>query len=303
MISFRYHVVTIVAVLVALAAGVLLGGTFLDTALANQLNRQVAQLRGELEQAQGQSTDAQQQLSRSAQFQTIWLPSLLSDRLTGISTVLVTIEGVDLSALQAARQSLVQAGVTDLETIQLKAKMGSADPADRAALAQTLGLSGPPPANLSVLAMQALAERLLTTPAPGASDLLVEWKTEGFIQSVGPAGVTGIGVPGQTVGVVAGGPAPASIDPASFLMPLISSLVQRDPVTPVSAGEPATTEYPFVSLIRTSDVNGKLVTVDDVDTVFGQLSFAIGLQDLVADPGHGANYGEGPGASAPFPAP
>lgn len=303
MISFRYHVVTIVAVLVALAAGVLLGGTFLDTALANQLNRQVAQLRGELAQAQGQSTDTQKQLAESAQFQTIVLPSLLADRLTGIPTVLVTIEGVDLSALQAARQSLVQAGVSDLETIQLTARIGSSNPADEEALARTIGLTGPPPANLPILAAHALADRLLQVPLPGAPDLLAELKSEGFIEIIGPTGVTGIGVPGQTVAVVAGGPAPPSVDPATFMLPLISSLVDRDPVTPVTAGEPATTEYPFVQLIRTSPLNGTLVTVDDVNTVFGQLSFAIGLQDLVTSPGKGANYGEGPGASAPFPAP
>ena len=303
MISFRYHVVTIVAVLVALAAGVLLGGTLLDTALANKLTRQVAELKSELKLAQGQSGDVKKQLAESAQFQTIVLPSLLADRLTGVPNVLVTIKGVDLSALQAARQSLVQAGVSDLETIQLTPRMGSSDATDREALAQAIGLTGPPPASLSTLAAQALADRLLVAPAPGAPDLLVELQTAGFVDIVGPLGVTGIGVPGQTVAVVAGGPAPPSVDPATFLLPLVSSLVARDPVTPVSAGEPTTTEYPFVSLIRTSDVNGKLVTVDDVDTVFGQLSFAIGLQDLVANPGHGANYGERPGASAPFPAP
>jgi hypothetical protein len=303
MISFRYHVVTIVAVLVALAAGVLLGGTFLDTALANQLNRQVAQLRVELDQAQGQSADVQRQLTVSAKFETIVLPKLLAGRLTGVPTVLVTIEGVDLSALQAARQSLAQADAADLETIQLTARMGSSDPADQEALAQIIGLSGPPPADLPVLVMQALADRLLELPAPGAPDLLMELRTEGFIQIIGSTGVTGIGIPGQIVGVVAGGAAPPSVDPATYLLPLISSLVGRDPVTPVNAGEPTTTEYPFVSLIRTSPLNGQLVTVDDVETVFGQLSFAIGLQDLVANPGHGVNYGEGAGASAPFPAP
>ena len=44
MISFRYHVVTIVAIFVALAVGILMGTTLLDQGLVSDLQRRTSSL-------------------------------------------------------------------------------------------------------------------------------------------------------------------------------------------------------------------------------------------------------------------
>jgi hypothetical protein len=102
--------------------------------------------------------------------------------------------------------------------------------------------------------------------------------------------------------MVAGGTS-TQMDPNRFILPLIANLVGRDPPTPVIVGEPFTSTDTLLSLIRTGDLSGKVVTVDDVEEVIGQVSFAVGLQRVVQNPGQGANYGRGDGVSAPFPAP
>ena len=71
MISFRYHIVTIVAVFVALGAGILLGGTFFDTVLANQLQQQVRAQGAKLDRAESQVADLESQLASIQQLGSI----------------------------------------------------------------------------------------------------------------------------------------------------------------------------------------------------------------------------------------
>jgi hypothetical protein len=304
MISFRYHVVSIVAVVAALTVGILLGAGLLDTGLANDLNRRVNTQRQELDRSRGTITELEQSNAQWNSFGKVILPSLVTDRLTDVPVVLVTVEGVDLPSLAAARQALVQAGVTQLDTLQIKATIQSDDPVDRAALSQALGLSQTePPANLTNQAARALAARLVEAPPAGGPDVLAQLSDAGFVSTVGQPPVASIGGPGQAVAFVAGGASPPLVNPNAVLLPMIRELVDRSLPAPVAAAEPATTAYPFVSLIRTSDLNRKLLTVDDVDAVFGQMSLAVGLQDVVQNPGRGGNFGQGTGASAPYPAP
>ncbi len=304
MISFRFYVVTIVAVFVALTVGILLGGALLSTGLTKDLENRLDALQSRVDERESQITELKTERDEVSNLVAAYLPNFLAGRLTGVPAALVTTAGVDLSAVQAASQSLEQAGVSDLMTIEVTAKMASTDPADQEALATALGVPAAfPPADLPTRAAQELAERLVQAPAVGSTDLLVTLQSERFIRIFGQATPASIGVPGQTVTVVAGGTKPPAVDPATFLLPMIRSLVDRIPVTPVVAAQPTDTSYPFVGLIRTSDMNRKLVTVDDVDSVFGQLAVAVGMQELIQDPGQGTNYGREPGASAPFPAP
>jgi hypothetical protein len=302
-ISFRYHVVTIVAVLIALAVGILLGGTFIDTGLANRLTTQVTNLvadRNNLRGTIAQLTTENQDLSA---FANQWMPEILSGQLTGVPVVIVTIQGVDLQAVSSARQALVQAGVTELETVELSSRLSSTDPADRQALSEAIGVAGDtPPPDLEARVASALADRLLRAPPTGSADLLLQLQPT-FLTIVGQPTVASIGLPGQAVVVIAGGNPPPSVSPARVLLPLISALADQTPPAPVVAGEPTDTGYPFVSLIRASDIDRRVVTVDNVDQVLGQLSVAVGLRDLIAKPGKGADYGTDPGASAPFPPP
>ncbi len=304
MISFRYHVVTIVAVLIALAVGILLGGTLIDTGLVNNLNQQVKRQGADVTRLQDSVLTLEAQNRSLSTFAKTWFPDVVAGRLTGVPVVILTVDGVDLQTVSLARQALVQAGVTELETVQVLSSMGSTDPSDRSALAAAIGLSGTvPPADLDQRAATALADRLVQAPSTGATDVLLNLQSAGFVKLVGQPSASSIGVPGETVVLIDGGKGPPAVDATLVLVPLIRELVSRPTPVPVVAGEPTDTQYAFVPLIRSSDIDRKLVTVDDVDSVFGQISVAVGLQDLVRTPGAGADYGIDGGASALFPSP
>src|SRR5438093_5771783 len=106
MVSFRYHVVTIVAVFVALAVGILMGTTVLDQGLVRDLQRRTGDLSGKVNQLQQQVQDQQQLLTILQNFDQSTRSALVSGRLAGSRVVLVTEEGVDLQDLNGVRQTL-----------------------------------------------------------------------------------------------------------------------------------------------------------------------------------------------------
>jgi Flp pilus assembly protein TadG len=146
-------------------------------------------------------------------------------------------------------------------------------------------------------AAQALATRLTQVPVDGQQDLLRELITRGFLSATGmPAGGTSaVGGQGEAAVTVTGGVKPPAVDPSLFFLPLVQTLV--DAQAAVAAANPTVSTYQYVSLIRDDgNLDGRLVTVDDVETAAGQLALAVGLADLIATPGQGGNYGVGDGA-------
>jgi hypothetical protein len=70
----------------------------------------------------------------------------------------------------------------------------------------------------------------------------------------------------------------------------------------VVASETLLTSYPFVATVRQDpDLNGRLATVDNVDTMPGRVALVLSLQDLLATPSQGGNYGVKPGAATLLP--
>src|SRR5947209_4879762 len=161
MISFRYHLVTIVSVFLALAVGVLLGGTVFDTGLANTLDLQVRQLQQSVNQYRTTIADLERKAAQWQQYGDQTLAALIANRLDGRSVVIVTDQAVDPSTFAAAQQSLKGAGASIVAVVQVNAKMALTNASDRQELAQTLNLSpAAEAAALSTQAAQVLAGRL-----------------------------------------------------------------------------------------------------------------------------------------------
>jgi hypothetical protein len=145
MINFRYHIVSIIAVFLALAIGIVMGTTVIDKAtvdtLRNQLDSlesdrrddrdEIDRLQDELNQVQG----AQRDLGEEAGAQ------LLDGHLDGVPVVVVATRGVDGDSVDSLEQSLVDSGATYGGTVWLTDKLAldSADKIDE--LGQALGLT------------------------------------------------------------------------------------------------------------------------------------------------------------------
>jgi uncharacterized coiled-coil protein SlyX len=303
-ISFRQHVVTIVAIFLALALGMLAGSAFVQPRLVEQLRAQVEDQRRTMDDLRAQVGELRGRLAAERAFNDAALPHLAQGRLLGRRVVVVAQEGLDEDALSGARRALEEAGATPVVLVA-RGTLAPDDPGAQAALGELLGRTDADPAELPALAARALAERLATDlrRQPREDDLLRILLAEGYLAPA-DAGLSdelldALGGPGQVVLVLAGGADPdPAIAPAAFAVPLVERLAELG--LPVAAAEPAETAVPFLDLLRGAGTDG-LVTVDDVDESRGGAALVLGLQRLILT-GEGGDFG-GEDGSAPLPPP
>ncbi len=303
MISFRYHIVTIVAVFLALAIGLLAGSAFVEPGLVDQLQTQTDDLRGELTDVRAELTDARAELDALDGFVEAVAPPLTEGRLAGTPVVIVTQVGVEDAVLAQAQAALANAGADVVTTVSATDELVSEDPATQEELAIMLGEPTTPAEELPGLTAQALAERLSAPRSPIAEqDLLASLLSAGFLAPVdgGPSEATleEIGATGQVVVVLSGGRGEGEpvLAPEAFAVPLVETLAALE--VPVAAGESLLSDYPYVSFVRANGTDGT-VTVDDLDRTIGGAALVLGVDELLAT-GTGGAYGVKDGAE-PLP--
>jgi copper transport outer membrane protein MctB len=303
LISFRYHLVSIVSVFLALALGVLVGTTVVNQGVIGDLENRVNSAVKRAEEARTQVGELQQQLKELGNFASAAEPLLVEGRLTGAEVVIVTQEGVDAANLERVRRTLQDAGGKVAAELVITNEMTLTDQNARSTLAAMVGR--PPtadPAGLAQEAARRMALRLTAGPATPESDYLDQLRTEGFLIIRGGATPADIGATFQAVVLLMGGNDVAVVDPAWFLQPLAVSLTES--ARPVVAAETTESSSPFVTLIRDDGtLDGDLVTVDNADQVPGRVAIVLGLRDLLASPGKGGDYGIKDGASGLLPKP
>jgi hypothetical protein len=301
-ISLRYHLVTIVAVFLALAVGLLAGSAFVQPALQRELQRQTDNLRGEVRRLEGLLTEARAEVTNLDGFAEAALPYLAENRLFGTSVVILAVDGVEEAVLGRAQQALAIGGAEVVAVLSARPNLVSEDAEIQTLLAQIVGVPEAEPEELPAETAAALAARL-ATGSDGAepdSDLLSRLLSAGFLDTNGSeATLEEIGVPGQLVVVLAGGPSETpTVPPEMFSVPLVDELSVLG--VPVVAGESTTTPaaVSFVAGVRDGGADGT-VTVDDLDLGMGGAALVLGIDRLLAT-GVGGAYGIKDGAE-PLP--
>ncbi len=123
MIDFRYHLVSIVAVFLALAIGIVLGSTELQGPTYNLLNQTTGKLQTELNQVTGQRDTAQAQASLGESYAQAVEPVVLHDLLAGQRLLIVTEPGASPSVVTGITDAATQfAGATVTGEIALQPK-------------------------------------------------------------------------------------------------------------------------------------------------------------------------------------
>jgi hypothetical protein len=312
LISFRYHIFTIVAIFLAVGLGLLFGSSVVQPALIEDLRRQTHGLTQDLSDTRAQVGDLEAQVGALQEAGDI-LPSLDPGTLTGRSVMLVTHDAVDPRLLSQARLSLSEAAVKMVAELSITDRMAVGDEPSREALAQLLEMaSDTDTPTLQARAAEVLAQRLAVgaprrAVTPSGSDILDDLLTANFLTatpgspSISRGDLPGIGGKDQLVIVLSGGRGEPLIDPQLFFVPLVEGLVKRGAT--VAAGESVSTEYPFVPALRADGAAGdgtRMVTVDDLDFSVGGAALVLGLERLLLL-GQGGNYGIKAGATAALP--
>ncbi|MDN5794188.1 MAG: copper transporter [Intrasporangium sp.] len=121
MIDFRYHLVSIISIFLALAVGIVLGAGPLQSNLGSTLGDQVTALRNEKQDLNTKLTDTQKQLAAAAEFETAITPSLVAGRLSGHGVILVVLPSVESKLVDSTSRALAQSGAKVHGTVTLSA--------------------------------------------------------------------------------------------------------------------------------------------------------------------------------------
>jgi copper transport outer membrane protein MctB len=303
LISFRYHLVSIVAVFLALSLGVLIGTTVVNQGVLDQVRSQADKALKRADNLRDEVDSLRAEVATWDRFGKQIQPLLVGNQLSGTQVVLVTVDGVDLSEVSGIDAILSDgAGAEVLATIVVTPRMNLPDDGSEEALATDLGLSGSDPKyKLEDGAARALGARLAAGPPATGDDMLDTLRRDRFLTVRTAAGVdTGsVGGAAQAVVVLSGGQAEPAVDPSLFFQPLVAALVGGD--VPVVAAETTETLYPFVSLLRDDGaLDGQLVTVDNADNPAGQVAVVLGLRNLILS-ATGGDFGVKKGSTGLIP--
>ena len=304
MISFRFHLVSLVAVFMALGVGVLTGTTVINQRVVGRLEAQTQNLEVSRDALREELDGLVAERDVLREFGEQATGPIVAGRLTDSQVVLVTQDGASDESVAGVRRVLEAAGANLVASLSVSERMALATEGDREALALILGHDpAEDPGVLTAEAATLVATRLVDGPT--GTDTLERLLSEDFlvVQGAGltDTGLRALGGPGQVVVAIAGGPAPSQLDPGSFLVPLVTDLALAG--MPVVAGEPALTgeaEPPFVTLLRgQAELSPLLSTQDNVDQLPGQVGLALALEDLLG--GEAGHFGVKEGATQVLP--
>jgi len=313
MIDFRFHLVSIVSIFLALAVGIVLGAGPLQGSIGTQLTDQVSQLRQEKDTLRAQLNDANTSVGSQNDYAAVVAAAALGGRLEGKGVVLVVSSDTGGKFANEVQQSLAQAGASVTTVVTLKDDYR--DPA--AALtrltvakkaAQRLGLASTD--NADTLVADVIGRVLVhtvgtaDTPLPDGAQALGDLKSAGLLdysQSTlrraddvvmlgGPISGTAASVKAQTTTLLA---LARAVDSGS------SGLVVASGAPTTGVGQDVTTN--LVTAIRQDkEVASVISTVDHADSTIG--SAVVVLAAVRESAGTSGHYGISPDAQATVPA-
>ena len=95
MINFRYHVVSLTAVFLALAIGLVVGTAALNGPVADSLKNQIGALNKDNSNKRDQINQYREEINRNQDFATEVAPALLNGKLTGRKLLVVALPGTN----------------------------------------------------------------------------------------------------------------------------------------------------------------------------------------------------------------
>ena len=309
MINLRYHIVSLVAVFLALALGIVMGSTVIDQAIVDRLQDRVDSVGDRADRTATENRELRGQLDLMRSFADEARDQLVEGQLRGIPVLVVTVQGVDRKPVDALSDVLVTSQAVSAGTIQLTNKLRLESEGDLRALASTLNLN---PTSPDVLRSQ-LVSRLAAVldGASGETGLIPGLAAAGFLGYEPPAaspvstatlGLTSFPVSGLRTVVVSG--AGAEVPDDRLARPLVQAMTPTGAQSRVVAAESGR-DTPggravFVGPIRTDgSLSPRVSTVDNLETPIGQAAAVLAVEDI-PEPVTG-HYGVGPGAERLLP--
>jgi hypothetical protein len=307
-IDFRYHLVSIVSIFMALAVGIVLGAGPLKEDIGNTLTSEVKNLRADKAALRSELDSAEKGTKARDEFTTASNRSLLADRLKDTTVTIVVLPGADANLVKSTQGTLAAAGAVIGSTVSVQDNWVDPEKAAfRATLGQQLASQVGVPIDQSggdvvnaVLARSVLAKAGST--AAGAAAALEGLRTGDLIRYT-PDDVKVASVAVVVAGPVTGSDSAVREERATGLSRLAGALdaAGAGAVLIAQSENPGATNT--TSVISTAREDGDqskvLSTVDDAELPMGQACLVFGL--LEQEAGKSGQYGLASDAAATFP--
>ena len=303
MVNFRFHLVSLTAVFLALAAGITIGAGVVDRATVDQIERRLTDVDARRQATNEENDRLRAELGRWTQFGDELGNRPVQGRLNGVPVLAVATTGIDGGVLDALRSSILAAGATLDGTVVFTAKWSLDNDDDAQQLAGVLDVAPTTkPEDLRAAGVAAVVAAWSTGDGGVLAAALVD---RGFLEfRPGPADplpLAELPRPGSTFVVVSGDA--ADVAPADLAHPLVAELSEQDlpilavqpqrpPADPPEDGEDEPAPEFVVGLRSDSAVAGRISTVDNVDDYRGRTAAVLALVELQS--GRRGHYGFGP---------
>jgi Copper transport outer membrane protein, MctB len=288
-IDFRYHLVSLIAVFLAVALGIVIGTTALNAPILEDLEGEVAALAEDKRELETQTQELQAQVDTGDAFGQAVAPALVAGSLAGRSVVLVaTGEDVAAETVEELTTLVGEAGGTVTGTIRLQP--GYTDPAVAAEVQSYVtgpglptGVTLPETDDTGQLVGSLLGQVLMRPAAPGATvpDTAALSSVLAGLRALDVLDVESASVTPADFAVLLTAGAPAEEDGAQRTDTLVDLALALDAASSgaVVAGDAASAGDPgLVGVIRADPEDSAAVsTVDNVDTAPGRISTVLAL--------------------------
>ncbi|WP_145013232.1 copper transporter [Mycobacterium marseillense] len=309
MISLRQHALSLAAVFLALAVGVVLGSGFLSDTLLSSLRDEKKDLNTQISGLNDQKNVLNEKLSAANNFDTQLAGRIVHDALAGKSVVMFRTPDAKDDDVTAVSKFIGQAGGTVTGTVSLTQEFVEANSAEKL---QTVVNSSVLPAGQQLStklvdqgsqAGDLMGIALLANPNPEVpavddtqrNTVLAALRDTGFItyQATDHMGAANAAL------VVTGGALPQDAgNQGASVARFSAALAPHGAGTLLAGRDGSATGGAAVAVARAdAGLNSAISTVDDVDVAPGRITAVLGLHDLLGG-GHAGQYGTGHGATS-----
>jgi hypothetical protein len=304
-INFRYHVVSLTAVFLALAIGLVVGTAALNGPVVDQLKNRVEALSKDNSNYREQANQYREELNRTQDFATEVSPALLNGKLTGRKILVVVLpSGRDYAEGATAMLKVTGATITGTVTVQDKffdpanafELLDLADKASRPTVpADGLPLNSDGVETSSALLALALLQKSQPVAPGDLTAVLAAYTEPGYIN------VSDDFVGGAEATVVVSGLPPVDRDAARKNQNAVTLTTRFAIDRPLIVGGQGIGDGNLVAEVRADPKLVKTIsTVDNVSTEQGQVATAMTVVERVVA-GKVGQYGLSAGSSSQVP--
>jgi Copper transport outer membrane protein, MctB len=309
MINFRFHLVSLIAVFLAMGLGILVGSTVVDQVIVDRLDREISSVSHESNDLKSENNALKNEVSQLNDFLRKSSAYAVERRLTGVPVAIVAEKGIDAAAVNQVLTSLRAAGAIVPGVLWLDAKWRLDSPKDLRSLQNAARVTGNVAA-ARLAALRALAVRLADPPTGRTArrrDVVEPLRSAGFLDFNDGKRADLAAFPPSAARVLVLTGTDSELSATDTMVNLVQSLVDADAPTVVGevydandGGPTAPKRGAALEPVRGDPPLAKLVTtLDDAELAQGALIAVISL-DQIAD-GTVGHYGYGEGANETIP--